>query len=136
MIEVRDVSRVYRRGVDEVHALEHVSVRIPTGKFVALMGPSGSGKSTLLNLLAGLDRPDGGEVVISGKSLAGLDEDGLASWRARHVGLIFQFYNLIPVLNALENVELPLLLTDLPRAERRRRAEIALEAVGLPGRGR
>jgi putative ABC transport system ATP-binding protein len=88
-----------------------------------------------LNLLAGLDRPDAGEVIVGGQSLAGLDEDGLASWRARHVGLIFQFYNLIPVLNALENVELPLLLTTLSRAERRRRAEIALAAVGLPGRG-
>ena len=134
MIEVRDVSRVYRRGVDEVHALERVSLHIPRGKFVALMGPSGSGKSTLLNLLAGLDRPDAGEVIVAGKSLAGLDEDDLASWRARHVGLIFQFYNLIPVLSAIENVELPLLLTDLARAERRRRAEIALAAVGLPGR--
>jgi len=135
MIEVRDVSRVYRRGVDEVHALEHVSLHIPAGKFVALMGPSGSGKSTLLNLLVGLDQPDAGEVIVAGRSLAGLDEDALAAWRARHVGLVFQFYNLIPVLSAIENVELPLLLTDLPRAERRRRAEIALAAVGLPGRG-
>jgi putative ABC transport system ATP-binding protein len=134
MIEVRDVSRVYRRGVDSVHALEHVSLRIPAGRFVALMGPSGSGKSTLLNLLAGLDRPDGGEVVVAGQTLAGLDEDGLAAWRARHVGLVFQFYNLIPVLSAVENVELPLLLTSLPRSERRRRAEIALAAVGLSAR--
>src|SRR6185295_17162624 len=113
MIEVRDVSRVYRRGVDEVHALEHVSLHIPSGKFVALMGPSGSGKSTLLNLLVGLDQPDAGEVIVAGRSLAGLDEDALAAWRARHVGLVFQFYNLIPVLSAVENVELPLLLTDL-----------------------
>ena len=134
MIEVRDVSRLYRRGVDMVHALEHVSLRIPGGRFVALMGPSGSGKSTLLNLLAGLDRPDGGEVVVAGQPLSGLDEDALAAWRARHVGLVFQFYNLIPVLSAIENVELPLLLTDLPRAERRRRAEIALGAVGLAAR--
>src|SRR5215470_13222338 len=134
MIEVRDVSRVYRRGVDTVHALEHVTLHIPGGRFVALMGPSGSGKSTLLNLLAGLDRPDGGEVVVAGQPLSGLDEDALAAWRARHVGLVFQFYNLIPVLSAIENVELPLLLTHLPRAERRRRAEIALEAVGIPHR--
>src|SRR5881394_3257954 len=126
MIEVRDVSRLYHRGVDLVHALEHVSLRIAAGRFVALMGPSGSGKSTLLNLLAGLDRPDGGEVVVGGQPLSGLDEDGLAAWRARHVGLVFQFYNLLPVLSAVENVELPLLLTDLGRAERRRRAEIAL----------
>jgi len=134
MIHVRDVSRVYRRGVDVVHALERVTLHIPGGRFVALMGPSGSGKSTLLNLLAGLDRPDAGEVVVAGQALSGLDEDGLAAWRARHVGLVFQFYNLLPVLSALENVELPLLLTDLPRAERRRRAEIALAAVGLAAR--
>ena len=136
MIDVRDVSRVYRRGVDAVHALEHVTLHIPGGRFVALMGPSGSGKSTLLNLLAGLDRPDAGEVEVAGQALSRLDEDGLAAWRARHVGLVFQFYNLIPVLSAIENVELPLLLTDLPRAERRRRAEIALAAVGLAARQR
>jgi putative ABC transport system ATP-binding protein len=135
MIDVRDVSRVYHRGVDRVHALDHVSLHIPGGRFVALMGPSGSGKSTLLNLLAGLDRPDTGEVRVAGQALSALDEDGLAAWRARHVGLVFQFYNLIPVLSALENVELPLLLTRLPRAERRRRAEIALAAVGLAARG-
>src|SRR5499433_3739208 len=134
MIEVRDVSRTYRRGADLVHALEHVSLRIPAGRFVALMGPSGSGKSTLLNLLAGLDRPDTGEVVVGGQTLSRLDEDGLAAWRARHVGLVFQFYNLIPVLSALENVELPLLLTTLGRPERRRRAEVALGAVGLASR--
>jgi len=134
MIQVRDVSRVYRRGVDVVHALEHVSLHIAAGRFVALMGPSGSGKSTLLNLLAGLDRPDTGEVVVAGRALSGLDEDGLAAWRARHVGLVFQFYNLLPVLRAVENVELPLLLTDLGRAERRRRAGIALAAVGLAAR--
>jgi putative ABC transport system ATP-binding protein len=134
MIEVRDVSRLYRRGVDLVHALEHVTLDIPTGRFVALMGPSGSGKSTLMNLLAGLDRPDDGEVIVAGTRLSGLDEDALATWRSRHVGLVFQFYNLLPVLSAVENVELPLLLTDLPRADRRRRAEIALTAVGVPHR--
>src|SRR5262244_311048 len=134
MIEVRDVSKRYRRGVDLIHALEDVTLHIPAGRFVALMGPSGSGKSTLMNLLAGLDRPDGGEVVVAGRPLSGLDEDALAAWRARHVGLVFQFYNLIPVLSAVENVELPLLLTDLSRADRRRRAEIALDAVGIPHR--
>ncbi len=134
MIEVHDVSKLYRRGVDLVHALEHVTMQIPRGRFVALMGPSGSGKSTLLNLLAGLDRPDSGEVVVEGEALSRLDEDALAAWRARHVGLVFQFYNLLPVLSAIENVELPLLLTDLSRGERRRRAEIALEAVGVPHR--
>ena len=134
MIEIRNVSRLYHRGIDLVHALEHVTLHIPTGRFVALMGPSGSGKSTLLNLLAGLDRPDAGEVIVAGQSLATLGEDDLAAWRARHVGLVFQFYNLLPVLTAVENVELPLLLTSLPRGERRRRAELALSAVGLPGR--
>jgi putative ABC transport system ATP-binding protein len=134
MIEIRAVSRFYTRGVDVVHALEGVTMHIPAGRFVALMGPSGSGKSTLLNLLAGLDRPDAGEVIVAGQPLAGLDEDGLAAWRARHVGLVFQFYNLIPVLSAVENVELPLLLTALPRAERRQRASIALAAVGLAAR--
>jgi putative ABC transport system ATP-binding protein len=134
VIEIRDVSRHYRRGVDVVHALERVTLTIPGGRFVALMGPSGSGKSTLLNLLAGLDRPDLGEVVVEGTALSGLDEDGLAAWRARHVGLVFQFYNLLPVLSAIENVELPLLLTRLGRAERRRRALVALDVVGLAER--
>ena len=131
MIDVRDVSRRYHRGVDLVHALEHVTLHIPRGRFVALMGPSGSGKSTLLNLLAGLDRPDEGEVVVAGQALSTLDEDGLADWRARHVGLVFQFFNLLPVLSAVENVELPLLLSSLSRSERRERATIALTAVGL-----
>src|SRR5256712_5266919 len=134
MIDVRGVSRVYRRGVDVIHGPGRVRLHVPAGRFVALVGPSGSGKSTLLNLLAGLDRPDAGEVVVAGQPLSGLDEDALAAWRARHVGLVFQFYNLIPVLSAVENVELPLLLTSLPRPERRRRAEIALAAVGLAAR--
>src|SRR4030095_11518509 len=129
MIDVRDVSRLYHRGVDLVHALEHVRLHVPAGRFVALMGPSGSGKSTLLHLVAGLDRPDSGEVVVAGQALSGLDEDGLAAWRARHVGLIFQFYNLLPVLTAVENIELPLLLTGLGRGERHERALVALRAV-------
>src|SRR5215467_5405027 len=134
MIDCRNVSRLYHRGVDLVHALEHVTLHVPAGRFVALMGPSGSGKSTLLHLVAGLDRPDGGELVVAGQALSALDEDGLAAWRARHVGLIFQFYNLLPVLTAVENVELPLLLTSLRRGERRARADLALRAVGLPHR--
>ncbi|MFM7736288.1 MAG: ATP-binding cassette domain-containing protein, partial [Alphaproteobacteria bacterium] len=96
LIDIRHVSRLYRRGVDEVHALEDVSLRISPGRFVAFMGPSGSGKSTLMNLVSGLDRPSEGEVVVAGQSLGDLDEDELAAWRARHVGLIFQFFNLIP----------------------------------------
>ena len=134
MIEVRDVSRVYRRGADEVHALEHVSLRIERGRFAALMGPSGSGKSTLLNILAGLDRPTSGVVEVAGQRLGDLSEDQLAAFRARHVGFVFQFFNLIPVLTARGNVELPLLLTKLGKADRRTRAETALRVVGLAER--
>jgi len=134
MIEIRDVSRVYHRGADEVHALDGVTLSIGRGRFAALMGPSGSGKSTLLNLLAGLDRPSGGEVVVAGQRLNDLSEDELASFRARHVGFVFQFFNLIPVLDAQRNVELPLLLTHLGREERRARALTALRVVGLAER--
>jgi putative ABC transport system ATP-binding protein len=134
LITLRDVSRWYRRGVDVVHALEHVSLTIEGGVFAALMGPSGSGKSTLLNLLSGIDRPSDGEVWVAGRRLNDLSEDELAHWRSRHVGLIFQFYNLIPVLSAQENVELPLLLTTFNRAERARRASTALRVVGLAAR--
>ena len=134
MIVIRDVSRRYRRGVDEIHALARVSLAIARGHFVALMGPSGSGKSTLLNLVSGIDRPSEGDVVVAGQRLNDLSEDELARWRARHVGLIFQFFNLIPVLNARDNVALPLLLTRLGKGERRRRAETALRVVGLEDR--
>jgi putative ABC transport system ATP-binding protein len=136
VIDLRNVSRIYRRGADEVHALEHVSLHVPAARFVALMGPSGSGKSTLLNILAGLDRPTDGEVVVAGERLNDLSEDELAAFRGRHVGFVFQFFNLIPVLTAQENVELPLLLTHLARAERRERAATALRVVGLSERAR
>jgi putative ABC transport system ATP-binding protein len=131
LIEIRNVSRYYTRGVDEVHALDNVSLDLAPGRFVAFMGPSGSGKSTLLNLVSGIDRPSSGEVVVAGALLNDLSEDELAHWRARHVGLIFQFFNLMPVLDALDNVALPLLLTDLDKQERLRRAETALRVVGL-----
>ena len=134
MIQLEDVSRVYRRGTDEVRALDHVSLTIERGRFVALMGPSGSGKSTLLHLLAGLDRPSSGRVTVAGRVLNDLSEDELASFRAEHVGFIFQFFNLIPVLSARENVELPLLLTKLAKGERRERAQTALRIVGLDER--
>jgi putative ABC transport system ATP-binding protein len=136
VIELRNVSRFYRRGADEVHALDGVTLEIPAGRFVALMGPSGSGKSTLLNLLAGLDRPSHGEVSVAGRKLNDLSEDELASFRASHMGFVFQFFNLIPVFSARENVELPLLLTHLKKAERRTRAETALRIVGLEERAK
>ncbi len=135
MIDITNVSRVYQRGADEIHALERVSLHVAKGRFVALMGPSGSGKSTLLNVLAGLDRPNSGDVIVGGKRLNDLSEDQLAEFRAHTVGFVFQFFNLIPVLSAVENIELPLLLTKLSRAERRQRAETALRVVGLAERG-
>ena len=134
LIVIRHVSRRYVRGVDDIHALEKVSLSIPAGHFVGFMGPSGSGKSTLLNLVSGIDRPDEGEVFVAGQRLNDLSEDELAQWRARHVGLIFQFFNLIPVLSARDNVALPLLLTHLDKAERRQRAQTALRIVGLDDR--
>ena len=134
MIEISHVSRLYQRGADEVHALEDVSLEIGAGRFVALMGPSGSGKSTLLNILAGLDRPTRGSVQVAGRRLGELSEDELAHFRAGHMGFVFQFFNLIPVLSARENVELPLLLTRLGKAERKTRAETALRIVGLAPR--
>ncbi len=134
IIVIRNVSRRYIRGVDEVHALEDVSLSIPTGHFVSFMGPSGSGKSTLMNLVSGIDRPSAGDVTVAGQLLNNLSEDELAQWRARHVGLIFQFFNLMPVLSARDNVALPLLLTHLTKAERVRRAETALRIVGLDDR--
>jgi len=134
LIDLVNVSRLYHRGADEIHALERVSLHVPRQRFVALMGPSGSGKSTLLNVLAGLDRPNSGEVTVAGQRLNEMSEDELAAFRAHTVGFVFQFFNLIPVLNAVENVELPLLLTHLSRAERRQRAETALRVVGLADR--
>jgi len=134
LILLHRVSRLYRRGIDEIHALENCSLRVERGRFVAFMGPSGSGKSTLLNLVSGIDRPTSGEVWVAGQELNVLTEDELARWRARHVGLIFQFFNLVPVLSARDNVALPLLLTRFSRSERQRRAEIALRVVGLEQR--
>jgi len=122
------------RQADDVHALEHVSLEIPAGRFVALMGPSGSGKSTLLNLIAGIDQPTSGRIEVAGEELSGMSERRLAAFRSRHVGFIFQLYNLIPVLTAFENVELPLLLTSLSKAERRKQAMLALDIVGLADR--
>ncbi len=133
-IELRGVSKSYTRGQQTVPVLVDVSFRIAPGEFLALMGPSGSGKSTLLNLIAGIDRVDTGSIVVGDTDITTLSESELARWRSRSVGFIFQFYNLIPVLNALENVELPLLLTPLSRRERREHARAALSLVGLADR--
>jgi len=134
MVRIQDVSKRFAREGFEVIALDHVSLDIEQGDFLALMGPSGSGKSTLLNLLAGIDRATAGKVDVLGTDLAGLNESQLAGWRNSHIGYIFQTFNLIPVLTAFENVELPLLLTKLSKAERRRNVQTALELVGLEDR--
>jgi putative ABC transport system ATP-binding protein len=134
MVDVRGVRKVYRRDAEELTVLDGIDLQVPAGEFVALMGPSGSGKTTLLNLIAGIDRPTSGQVVVAGTDVARLSESELAQWRSRHVGFIFQFYNLIPVLRAVENVELPLLLTNLSKKERRERALTALKVVGLADR--
>ena len=134
MVKVRGLSKIYRRDGFEVVALDSVDLDIAEGDFLALMGPSGSGKSTLLNLLAGIDRPTSGDLEVIGTDVGRLGESQLAAWRNRHVGYIFQSFNLIPVLTAYENVELPLLLTSLSKADRRRNVETALELVGLSDR--
>jgi putative ABC transport system ATP-binding protein len=114
--------------------LRNISITVPEGEFLALMGPSGSGKTTLLNLIAGIDRPDAGEVIVGGTNIGALSESNLSKWRARHVGFVFQFYNLLPVLTAYENVELPLLLTNLSKKEKKEHVEFALKLVGLSDR--
>ena len=133
-IEVRHLSKAYRRGGQIVPVLSDISLDVMPGEFTALMGPSGSGKSTLLNLIAGIDKPDRGELRVGGLDITTLSEAELADWRAGHIGFIFQFYNLMPVLTAFENVELPLMLTALARAERRERVDLTLAMVGLDDR--
>jgi putative ABC transport system ATP-binding protein len=134
LIELRDVTKSYRRDQNEIAVLSGVTISIPEGDFLALMGPSGSGKSTLLNLLAGIDRPTRGTVRVADTDIGALAERALAAWRARHIGFIFQLYNLIPVLTAFENVELPLLLTNLSKKQRRDHVMTALGIVGLTDR--
>ena len=134
LVKVENVDKIFKRGSEEIHVLGGLDLEIPDGEFLALMGPSGSGKSTLLNLIGGLDRPSQGSIEIGGERIEKLSSRRLASWRARHVGLVFQFYNLMPVLSAQKNVELPLLLTHLSRSERKKRAAIALDIVGLSHR--
>jgi putative ABC transport system ATP-binding protein len=134
LVEIDNVRKVYKRDAFEVPVLNGVTVDVPRGDFLALMGPSGSGKTTLLNLIAGIDRPTAGRISVDGKEISRFSETQLASWRSRHVGFIFQMYNLIPVLNAFENVELPLLLTKLSKKERREHVQAALGIVGLGDR--
>jgi putative ABC transport system ATP-binding protein len=135
-VRVEDVHKVYRRGGERIDILQGIDLEVPQGDFLALMGPSGSGKTTLLNLIGGLDRPTSGAVEVAGEPIHRLSDGQLAKWRARHIGFVFQFYNLLPVLTAERNVELPLLLTSLSAAERRRHAATALGIVGLADRTR
>jgi putative ABC transport system ATP-binding protein len=134
LVAIRALSKYYTRGEQIIPVLVGIDLDVQAGDFVALMGPSGSGKSTLLNLIAGIDKPSSGELRIAGVDIVSLDDADLAAWRATHVGFIFQFYNLMPVLTAYQNIELPLMLTALTRGERRERTETALELVGLSDR--
>jgi putative ABC transport system ATP-binding protein len=133
---IDNVRKAYQRDAERIIVLDGLNLEVADGEFVALMGPSGSGKTTLLNLIAGIDKPSSGRVLVAGTEVSALSEAALARWRSRHVGFIFQFYNLIPVLTAVENVELPLLLTNLTRGERRERALTALRVVGLADRSK
>ncbi|WP_129775901.1 ABC transporter ATP-binding protein [Peristeroidobacter soli] len=136
LVTLRNVTKSYVRGKQKVEVLHGIDLTIEPGEFLALMGPSGSGKTTLLNLVAGLDQPTTGEVLVAGDRIDQLSRGSLSDWRARHIGFIFQFYNLLPVLTAEANVEVPLLLTNLSKSERRRRVQVALELVGLAERAR
>src|SRR6202045_4360124 len=136
LIQVRDLDKTYRRGGEEIHVLQGLNLDVEKGEFIAFMGPSGSGKTTLLNLLGGLDVPTRGSITVAGDEITNMSANRLTEWRARHVGFIFQMYNLIPVLTAFQNVELPLLLTKLSKAERREHVETALSVVGLADRMR
>ena len=136
LVHLHSVDKVFHRGSEDIRVLNALDLEIAEGEFLALMGPSGSGKSTLLNLLAGLDRPTSGALTVAGERIDSLSRRKLAHWRARHVGFVFQFYNLLPVLTAERNVELPLLLTNLPRSERKRHVQTALEIVGLTHRAK
>jgi putative ABC transport system ATP-binding protein len=136
LVELKDVEKVFHRGSEETHVLHDLHLKVAKGEFLALMGPSGSGKSTLLNLIGGLDRPTRGSVSVAGEHVGELSDRKLAAWRARHIGFVFQLYNLMPALSAERNVELPLLLTHLSKAERRKHVETALAVVGLSHRAR
>jgi putative ABC transport system ATP-binding protein len=134
LVEVRNVTKVYKRDSLEIPVLQNLSLSVPEGEFLALMGPSGSGKTTLLNLISGIDQPTSGSIVIADTDIAKLNESQLAKWRSHNVGFVFQFYNLLPVMTAYENVELPLLLTNLSKKEKKERVEMVLKVVGLEDR--
>ena len=134
LVKISSVSKTFHRGSEDIHVLSELDLEVQEGEFLALMGPSGSGKSTLLNLIGGLDRASSGEVEIGGQSIGRLSDRQLAAWRARHIGFVFQFYNLLPTLSAERNVELPLLLTHLSKAQRKDHVKIALDVVGLSHR--
>ena len=134
LVTVRDLHKVFRRGNERIDVLQGVDLDIPEGDFLALMGPSGSGKTTLLNLIGGLDTPSQGSITVGGDRIDNMSGGKLSAWRARHIGFVFQLYNLLPVLTAARNVELPLLLTKLSKAERRKRVDVALSVVGLAER--
>ena len=134
LVNIRDLSKVYHRGGERIDVLQGVNLQIPSGDFLALMGPSGSGKTTLLNLIGGLDTPTAGSIEVGGDRIDNMSGGRLSAWRARHIGFVFQLYNLLPVLTAARNVELPLLLTKLGKADRRKRVQVALSVVGLSER--
>ena len=136
IVSLENVEKIYTKGKESVEVLNDINLEIEEGDFIALMGPSGSGKTTLLNLIGGIDRPTGGRVVVRGQELAALSSKKLAKWRSEHIGFVFQLYHLLPVLSAQRNVELPLLLTNLSRKQRKKNAELALQIVGLEDRGK
>jgi len=134
LVQVKNVTKVYKRDTLEIPVLQNISLDVPEGEFLALMGPSGSGKTTLLNLISGIDQPTSGSIHVAGTDIAKLNESALAKWRSHNIGFVFQFYNLMPVLTAYENVELPLLLTNLSKKEKKERVEMVLKVVGLGDR--
>ena len=134
LVEIANLSKVYQRGRQKIEVLHHINLTVTQGDFVALMGPSGSGKTTLLNMIAGIDKPTSGQILVGGTDISKMSESALAKWRSSNIGFIFQFYNLIPVLTAYENVELPLLLTKLSKSERKKHVETAINIVGLSDR--
>lgn len=134
LIQINNISKIYKRGSFDIPVLQNLSLSVEEGEFLALMGPSGSGKTTLLNLISGIDKPTSGDIIIGGTNIGKLSETDLATWRSHHVGFVFQFYNLLPVLTAYENVELPLTLTNLSKKQKKERVEMMLKIVGLADR--